>query len=237
MIFKDIFTLTSDNKHLLFSVGASPRAILPESATWFTGINKSQLDNYLYINASSKRISRWMGDTRAEAIDSLVTILNANEYMLNGLYESMFLEYDPLVNYDRTETQTHNEQVQAGEHKATNVIGARSQTNTNGSRIDSTTANTTAFDSADYGKATDSNTNNYGASTDTINMAGATDTSTQEAYTDNSNGGYTLKVKGNIGVTTSQQMLESERQVKEFNFYAKLLDVIYKEFLNGNWEV
>lgn len=205
--------------------GAMLEANIKPSGEWIDSINIDALDKYFYINARKKRVFSdiWAEQTMEEAYRNICAILTTYEYKLDGLYESMFFDYDPLVNYDRHETQTHNEKIEADERITKNNIGARSQT-------DNANAKTTAFDSSDYGKATD---NNSASSS----LAAAEDKTTAEAYEDKSSGGYTLNVKGNIGVTTSQQMLESQRQVVEFNFYAKLLDVFYECILNSNWEV
>lgn len=205
--------------------GAMLEANIKPSGEWIDSINIDALDKYFYINARRKRVFSdiWEEQTMEEAYKNICAILTAYEYKLDGLYESMFFDYDPLVNYDRHETQTHNEKIEADERITKNNIGARSQT-------DNASAKTTAFDSSDYGKATD---NNSASSS----LAAAEDKTTAEAYEDKSSGGYTLDTVGNIGVTTSQQMLESQRQVVEFNFYAKLLDVFYECILNSNWEV
>lgn len=196
------------------------------SGDWIDGINIPALDRYLYINARKKEVFSGIypeDGTLPEAYRNICAILTTYEYKLDGLYNSMLLNYDPLVNYDKTETQTHNEKIITDDHVTTNDIGCRSQSDTSSGK-------TTAFDSTDYGKATDQNTN-------TSSLAAASDTTTQAGYEDNSQGGYTLHTKGNIGVTTSQQMLQSEREVVEFNFYAKVLDIFYECILNSNWEV
>lgn len=239
MKFKEIFndvTAHGITNHKLFSEMATQGIAI--TGQWLDSIDKTNLDNYLYLNASEKILSNHIvADTNYQTYYNIATIISSKAYMLDGLYDTMFFDYDPLVNYDRTETQSHNEKIEAGDHITQNSIGARSQTVNNGARTDSSTSKTTAFDSSDYGKATDKTDDSMGASTDTISNNATVDTSTAQAYQDNSSGGYSLTVKGNIGVTTSQQMLESERQVRMFSFYNKVLEVLEEHVLMMSWEV
>lgn len=251
MQFKDIFsevtTISPTTSEIiavdyqLFTAGLTP------AGTWITKVNTEALDQFLYTRAGNKIISKYVTNelyTASEVIDypaiarnNIKHILNTYAYMLDGLADSMLFDYEPLVNYDKVETQTHNETVNTDDHTTNVSVGARSQTNNNGAKTDTNSASTTAFDSSDYAKGTDRNTNVSGASTDTITTNATVDSTTEQGYQDTSNGGYTLTIKGNIGVTTSQQMLEAERKVREFNFYEKVLDIFYKEILDFNWEV
>lgn len=204
-----------------FFVEMQNENLLP-TGEWVTKIDLSNLDRYLFLSARKKSVFSDIypeGATLTDAYRNIRAILSTYDYKLDGLYNSMFFDYDPLVNYDREETQTHNEEVNTDDHITKNDLGARNQTNRD---------KTTAFDSADYDKATDEGK---------ITTDAALDTTTQMAYQDSSNGGYHLTVKGNIGVTTSQQMLESEREVRDFNFYNEVLKIFYDNILVSNWEV
>ena len=46
---------------------------------------------------------------------------------------------------------------------------------------------------------------------------------------------HNLKRSGNIGVTTSQQMLQSEYEVLKFNFVNRIIEIIDNEFLSCMW--
>lgn len=214
---KKLMDLYQNNKFF----GAMADLHIKPSGEWIDKIDIEALDKYLYLSARKKNIFSdiWGEQTIEEAYRNICAILSTYDYKLDGLYDSMFFDYDPLVNYDRNETQTHNEQMDADDHVIKNDIGARSQTNND---------KTTAFDSTDYAKARDSVVQNNAA---------ASDISTQQAYQDKSSGGYHLQVKGNIGVTTSQQMLQSEREVRDFNFYNEVLRIFYDCILMSQWEV
>lgn len=182
-------------------------------------------------------------------------MLTWNEYKYNKLYNTLLLTYDPISNYDMTETSkdsnTHED--------STNVhVGAINNTtsNTTGEQV-STSVNAygdehvntvngvspediDGFVNADNSTATstkadDSNTTTSGARTDTsINK---TDSRTDDTYAEGRfTNDHTLTRKGNIGVTTSQQMLESEREVADFNFYEIVFSDIARQFLILNDE-
>lgn len=119
------------------------------------------------------------------------------------VYNALLVDYEPLDNYNMEETRT------PGATKKTAV--STDSTITNGS-----TGSIYAF--------------NSGATTPAP-ATGATGTSTTQGlpaknYTEESYTGYdTLTRKGNIGVTTSQQMLQAELDVRRQTF----LEIVYRD--------
>lgn len=127
-------------------------------------------------------------------------------------YELLTLQYDPLNNYDMTETETYKGSNE-NEHRDTGSL-----THT-GTSTDST--NNTAEDSL-YGFNSEDPVNSdmstsEGGNTHTNNL---TDT-TNMTGTDEGSNSYerTLTRSGNIGVTTSQQMAQSEIDLWRWNFF------------------
>lgn len=55
-------------------------------------------------------------------------------------------------------------------------------------------------------------------------------TSDNEDYTHGSSGKHTGRIHGNIGVTTSQQMLQSELDIARFNIVQQITDLFLQEF-------
>lgn len=119
------------------------------------------------------------------------------------VYQALLVNYEPLDNYNMEETRT------PGATKKTAV--ATDSTITNGS-----TGSIYAFNSG---------------TTTPAPATGATGTSTTQGlpaknYTEESYTGYdTLTRKGNIGVTTSQQMLQAELDVRRQTF----LEIVYRD--------
>ena len=85
------------------------------------------------------------------------------------------------------------------------------------------TYNTSESDSATHTGQNQRTYNTSDADTGTVTNA--------ETGTDTHTRNYTLTRTGNIGVTTSQQMLESERQLWQWNFFANVLFPDLDKFL------
>lgn len=98
----------------------------------------------------------------------------------------------------------------------TNRSDTNNSTTTTNARTDTRTNTTTEKIGAREDTTTSSTSNTYGGHTD------ATSRNENETYTHKSH------IYGNIGVTTSQQMLESEREVAYFNFVSIIAHDIIK---------
>ena len=139
----------------------------------------------------------------------------------NALYKTLSLEYNPIENYSMTEIENVQDS-----HKGT-VESDSTDTNTN---TENTIVNDTAnnqlwsfnsTDSVNSDKQVGDTTRNVDGSTNSTHKN--TDTETKDITSDR-----TLKRSGNIGVTTSQQMIESERQLWLWNFFESVFSNIDK---------
>lgn len=121
------------------------------------------------------------------------------------------VDYDPLENYNRYE-EYHG----SGEHD--NSIVTDEDT-----RIDSE-----GTDKTDRSAFNDSGYEPYDRLVKTDGSIGSANTDTADAgtYADD----HTIHTHGNIGVTTSQQMLESEWEVAKLNVYTAIADMFCDEF-------
>ena len=177
-----------------------------------------------------------------------------NAYKINTLYNTTKFVYDPISNYDRTETTTveHNG-TETDETVASNVstkTGSESHTKggedsfaysgetvTTPSGSTTTVHETTAFNEPTTYSGDSKDTTTYSAAKTTESFNNRKDTTTyntdeQTVYnnvkdandidsttTHSFNGRNektTSNIKGNIGVTTSQQMIQAEREVADF---------------------
>lgn len=128
-----------------------------------------------------------------------------HQYNWKKLYDTTLLEYNPIENYDRME-EWNDTDTESGSSTVTNEI-----LNTG-----TVTEQNTAFNAglADHAKEiSDNDTTNNGSGT---NKRDAKHTRNGRAH-------------GNIGVTTSQQMIQSERDVAMFNIY----DIIAESFVEN----
>ena len=142
---------------------------------------------------------------------SLIGVWSAScLYEWEKLAASMNFEYNPIDNYDRTETRTLNSTGQG-------------QSQDGGS--DSTSASGTVTD-----KVNGYNGNNTQSMVDkeqTTNSNSGTMTygkTNNETFTKQDL--ETIHARGNIGVRSSQELIEQERNIAKFNLY----DIITEEF-------
>lgn len=147
----------------------------------------------------------------------------SNKYQINWkkLYDTTVLEYNPIENYDRMEEweDTDNETTSSARD---NTVKSTS-TNEIVNSVNITDQNT-AFNAglADHAKQiTDGDTTENGSITNTE----------KENVNDGRTGNHTRtgRTHGNVGVTTSQQMIQSERDLVVFNLY----DVIAESFIEN----
>lgn len=159
----------------------------------------------------------------------------SNKYQINWkkLYDTTVLEYNPIENYDRMEDWTDNDDetstsARDNTRNTTNTVKSTS-TNEVMNSVNVTDQNT-AFNAglADHAKQiTDGDTTENGSITNTETG--------KDTENENINGGRTGRhtrtgrAHGNIGVTTSQQMIQSERDLVVFNLY----DVIAESFIEN----
>lgn len=130
--------------------------------------------------------------------------------------DALAIAYEPLENYDRREEW---EETTNDTSKMNGVINGNSTTNNSSNSKN----NVSAYNSADYSPS-DENVST-GSQTDVNN-------STSDSTTTNtSNNKKSGRTHGNIGVTTSQQMLQAELDVASWNLYEHITDIFAKEFL------
>ena len=149
------------------------------------------------------------------------------------LYNTTVLEYDPIENYDRREESSEenmgNEQVQSSQERSTDSE-SRGSSQQHRSGENTATAANTAYNSndfADTSKSTSSGSDDVLDSTVSSgsgveNVSGSGNKSSTDLRR------LSSRIHGNIGVTTSQQMIMSEREVAEFC----MVDYIVNDFIS-----
>lgn len=114
-----------------------------------------------------------------------------------------FADYKPLENYNRTEVW---------DDKVDNTDKTEAHSTIGGD----TTNKVSAYDSNDF------------VNKDTSRTDSKTDSGGQSVLDGKTH--HEGSIYGNIGVTTSQQMLEAEYEVARFNIYEQIADLFIKEF-------
>lgn len=137
-------------------------------------------------------------------------------------------DYNPIENYNRVEESTLDH-VGSGTNK-NKVSESGKNDSTSKTKVDETnTDKVTGYDSSTFENKNqniiDNNTSgeNHSTYSDSNNSEGST--------TDKFNDKTISHISGNIGVTTSQQMLESELKLRrEYNIYDMITDLFISEF-------
>lgn len=170
--------------------------------------------------------------------------------------EALAIKYDPLFNYDRTEEwtdtgETGKATIDKIERSTADDMGRSLNTITESnstigedhSGSVTTTNEVSAFDSTSYqahDKSTATDTTGIDTTTDSTVNTGTSENERREisenedrAGSENATSESTHKGRmfGNIGVTTSQQMLRDELEVDRFNLIDEITDLFLTEFV------
>ena len=125
--------------------------------------------------------------------------------------DALAIEYAPLENYDR-----HEDWTDTLDSDGTSRTTGTNDTSTSGTA----TTDVSAYDSTGYQPK------------DKVTTSETVDNDTTENNTStlDNTGHHAGRIHGNIGVTTSQQMLESELDLGYWNIYSRITDMFLKEF-------
>lgn len=148
--------------------------------------------------------------------NKLNSVCIRKKYEWDTLYSSIIQVYNPIWNVDGTETTEYSAE------KETNQIGSATDTFTSGERNGATTDFAIPYNGTvekETGKSTTQNT----SYTDTNTKGQHTDTLNRDAHT------VTITKQGNIGVTKTQELLQSQRDIAMFDF----LDTVMKDCIDA----
>ena len=140
---------------------------------------------------------------------------NKELYNWKKLFATMNFDYNPIDNYDRTETETVNNE------RNNNASGTQASETTNNLQI----ASENVHKVAGYNSASLLETEGDNGTVNNTGTVGNNITSSSNSK-DTGTESRTLHSRGNIGVTTTQKMIEQERNISEFSIY----DYIVRSF-------
>lgn len=174
-----------------------------------------------------------------------------NQSIWKKLYDTTVLEYNPIHNYDRTEEWTENEKMldkrtlagkeletrnlRTGETTRADSNGdvttsgsVKSELNVSGYNESSYAPREQTIDTPDTLTANTLRTNGNRDVTDSGTVSiDKNDTENMDRNRDNIRTGRAF---GNIGVTTTQQMIQQERETVLFNMYKVITDSFIERF-------
>lgn len=192
---------------------------------WKESIEHTALDVEYFYNISGQKYSsplvgRVLGsnDTLTPSdVNSLANII-FNMFGRNWLeqYATLNYEYNPISNYDMTETETINGETSdttthtgtVGTVASENVTG--SSTGSNQNDVFGFNSTTAVGDTSSESSMTNTNTAS-GTNTRTDNLTDANEGTKEETRT--------LTRAGNIGVMSSQSLIEQQRNIWIWNFF------------------
>lgn len=184
-----------------------------------------------------------------------------HQYEIQKMWDALHQEYNPIENYDRntegnrTTKRDYTNKNYAGTDRTENVKdntnsleNIRPNTTTTNSGTDTTTNNVAAYNSSEYSPNEQQKLEhghiiqNTGTTDDeiiverTLDTTGKDVTNTVGSGDSNNNEGYKEHVHGNIGVTTSQQMIQSEIELyKNNNIYDWIANRFEDEMMITVW--
>ena len=153
------------------------------------------------------------------------------------------IEYNPLENYDRyedyTDKNTHKDDDTINSNRD---ISANQQTSSNSTMTGETQDiadvehTKSAYDSGEYSPYEKTTTNDHVAESNNVSATSNTGSSNNDKYGEtrgnigeyqNVHNGH---LHGNIGVTSSQDMLQQEIDIAYFNLYDRITDIFLTEY-------
>lgn len=138
------------------------------------------------------------------------------------LFKTLAYDYEPLENYDRIEDRTHSGNENINRNLATEETAGTGTTSGG-----TTEQKVSAYNEDGY------QPQNFSESSSTMNSntdsEGSEDETTDRRHSDTEH----ARIHGNIGVTTSQQMLEAQRNVVKFSLYEFIASHFLKTFMIG----
>ena len=138
---------------------------------------------------------------------------NKNYDTFTRIYSACMADYDPIENYNRFENYSDVENSSGNSNSHSSLSGSSSDDTTN--LVSPYDANSFTNDSMSSNKQNRSDSSN---TTDSSNA--------------NRNFNHSSHTHGNIGVTTSQQMLESELKIRpKLNIYDFISSTFFAEFV------
>ena len=156
---------------------------------------------------------------------------NKNLKTWEELYKTTIQDYNPIYNYDRTEETTDT---RSGTRKMSEDTSSNTKQSGDSSVTDTssdTGEHTISADNSDnyepgYKDVSSRQDSQTSESSNRVDVSGdrAVDETTGETYT------HKLRAFGNIGVTTTQEMLEAQRKVVRYNIYDEIANSFKDEF-------
>lgn len=196
------------------------------------GMSEETMGDYIYMYAGENE-TRY---SDPDILERLVhTWFSSRKTDFQYMWDALHAEYNPIENYDRHDDFT--EEIDSTTNRESNVkttqegeANTEDSSTTTPGRI--TEEQVSAFDSGSYQpakKIAESGTESSEGTSHGTNNSTTTGEGTEKSVLDHTKKN-TGRSHGNIGVTTNQQMIESELQLRRFNLYKTIALEFEDEF-------
>lgn len=145
------------------------------------------------------------------------------------MHDALYSEYNPIENYDRHEDWSDSESTSLSTSESSSMSGSSHDStsdSTSNSLVDEISAAnmTDSFlpDSASKGQSASR------TSSDTKNESKMSRNNIEDRQHYSTHGG---RIHGNIGVTTNQQMIEAELELRKYDLYQTIANMFEREFI------
>lgn len=186
-------------------------------------------------------------------------VLTEKKYEIDTLYNTTILEYNPIENYNSTEKETttlSGSEIDTKSGSETHTRSGNDSTTYTGGTTTTPTGSTsvtrkeTAFNEpSDLATSSQDVTSYEGMTTSEVfnnredtNSHDETDTATfnnlkNEHTFNNRKNERTFERKGNIGITSSQNMIEQERRIALFSVWQHIANIVQESITTSEWIV
>lgn len=196
------------------------------------GMSEETMGDYIYMYAGENE-TRY---SDPDILERLVhTWFSSRKTDFQYMWDALHAEYNPIENYDRHDDFTE-EIDSTTKRKSNETTTQKGESTTNGKSTATpgkiTEEQVSAFDSNGYQpsrKTTESGTEAVTSSSSGKNSSTTSGEGTEDTVLDQTKKN-TGRSHGNIGVTTNQQMIESELQLRRFNLYKTIALEFEDEF-------
>lgn len=196
------------------------------------GMSEETIGDYIYMYAGENEV-RYSDPDILERLVHTWFISRKTDFQY--MWDALHAEYNPIENYDRHDDFT--EVIDSTTNRESNVKTTQEGESTTEDNSTTTPGKTTeeqvsAFDSSSYQpsrKTAESGSESSEGSSHGTNSSSTNGEGTEQTVLDHTktNSG---RSHGNIGVTTNQQMIESELQLRRFNLYKTIALEFEDEF-------
>lgn len=196
------------------------------------GMSEETMGDYIYMYAGENE-TRY---SDPDILERLVhTWFTSRKTDFQYMWDALHAEYNPIENYDRHDDFT--EEIDSTTNRESNVKTTQEGEATTTDSSTTTPGKVTeeqvsAFDSGTYQpsrKSAESGTESSEGTSHGTNNSTTTGEGTEKSVLDHTKKNIG-RSHGNIGVTTNQQMIESELQLRRFNLYKTIAMEFEDEF-------